>query len=93
MAREYRQRTAEQKVAILREVLLEKQPISKVCEEHDLSPTLFYEGQKQFFEHGAAAFAKDRDGQKRQFEKRVEDLEAKLAQGRRHRRGDELGEL
>ena len=46
-------------MAILRRVLLEGQAVSAVCEEHDLSPTLFSTWQKQFFENGAAAFAKD----------------------------------
>ena len=77
--RKYEQRTPEQKVAILKQVLVNKQPISKVCEEHGMSPTLFYEWQKQFFEHGAAAFAKDQDDAKRQLEKKIEHLEARLA--------------
>ena len=74
--REYKQRTGEQKVAILRQVLVEKQAVSKVCEEHGLSPTLFYEWQRQFFENGAAAFAKDKGGEVRGLEKKVEHLEA-----------------
>jgi transposase len=76
--RDYKQRTPEQKVAILRQVLVEKQPISKVCDEHGMSPTLFYEWQRQFFEHGAAAFSKDQDAEKRQLSKKVEELEARL---------------
>jgi transposase-like protein len=48
-ARRYRQHSAADKVAILRQVLLEGQAVSKVCEEHDVSPTLFYTWQKQFF--------------------------------------------
>ena len=76
--RTYKQRTAEQKVAILRQVLVEKQAISKVCDEHGMSPTLFYEWQKHFFENGAAAFSKDSDGEKRQLEKKVEQLEARI---------------
>ena len=35
---------------------MDGQAISAVCEEHDLSPTLFYSWQKQFFENGPAAF-------------------------------------
>jgi len=46
----------EQKVAILREHLIEHLPVSDVCEKHHLSPTLFYQWQKTFFENGAAAF-------------------------------------
>ena len=48
--------TAEEKVAILRRHLLEKEPISKLCDEVGLQPTVFYRWQKEFFENGAAAF-------------------------------------
>jgi transposase-like protein len=44
------------KVAILRGHLLENEPISKLCDEHGLQPTVFYRWQKEFFENGAAAF-------------------------------------
>ena len=57
MARQRRHFTPEQKVALLRLHLLEKKPVSDICEEHHLSVTLFYLWQKQFFENGAAAFA------------------------------------
>jgi transposase len=70
-ARRYRQHSAADKVAILRQVLLEGQAVSKVHEEHDLSPTLFYSWQKQFFENGAAAFAKDASAEQRDLERKV----------------------
>ncbi len=48
--------TAEEKVAILRRHLLDHEPISQVCDELGLQPTVFYRWQKEFFENGAAAF-------------------------------------
>src|SRR4051812_48569670 len=48
--------TAEEKVAILRRHLLEQEPVSKLCDELGLQPTVFYRWQKEFFENGAAAF-------------------------------------
>jgi transposase-like protein len=66
-------------VAILRKVLVERQAVSAVCEEHDLAPALFYNWQKQFFENGAAVFAKDASGEQRELERKVEHLEARLA--------------
>ena len=48
--------TAEEKVAILRRHLLSQEPISKLCDELGLQPTVFYRWQKEFFENGAAAF-------------------------------------
>ena len=48
----------EDKIKILRLHLLEKLPISEVCEKYQIIPTQFYQWQKTFFENGAAAFAK-----------------------------------
>jgi transposase-like protein len=50
----------EEKVVILRRHLLEKEPISKLCDELGLQPTVFYRWQKEFFENGAAAFEQKR---------------------------------
>jgi transposase-like protein len=57
MARQRRHFTPEQTVALLRLHLLEKKPVSDLCQEHNLNVNLFYLWQKQFFENGAAAFA------------------------------------
>lgn len=84
MDRERRQFTSAQKVAILREHLLEGVPISAVCERHKINPTLFYRWQGQFFENGAAAFEtpKCRPGRKAEDAqvRKIEALEAKLKQ-------------
>src|ERR1035438_10506246 len=48
--------TPEEKVAILRRHLVEKEPISKLCDELGLQPRVFYRWQKEFFENGAVAF-------------------------------------
>ena len=45
--------TAEEKVAILRRHLLEQEPVSKLCDELGLQPTVFYRWQKELFENGA----------------------------------------
>ena len=44
------------KAAILRRHLIDHVPVSDLCDEHQLSPTLFYAWQKQFFENGPTAF-------------------------------------
>jgi transposase len=79
-ARRYRQHSAADKVAILRQVLLEGQAVAKVCEEHDVSPALFYTWQKQFFENGAAAFAKDASAEQRDVERKVDELRPRVGQ-------------
>ena len=48
--------TPVEKVAILRRNLIDRVPVSDLCDEYQLSPTLFYLWQKQFFENGPAAF-------------------------------------
>ena len=42
---------------ILRLHLLEARPISELCEEHEIHPTLFYQWQKSLFENGTLALA------------------------------------
>ena len=42
-------------MAILREHLIEKVPVSQVCDQHGVSVVNFYNWQQQFFENGAAA--------------------------------------
>ena len=73
--------TGQQKVGILREHLIEKLPVSEVCDKHGLKATAFYRWQKEFFENGAAAFETRRspaDAKTRHLEERVEKLQAKL---------------
>ena len=52
MKKQRKHYTSEEKVAILRRHLLEKEPISKLCDELGLQPTVFYSWQKEFFENG-----------------------------------------
>ncbi len=72
-------RTSQEKVAILKEHLLDKKPVSEVCEAHGLSPGLFYDWLKLFFENGAAAFDKDSSNERRDLERKVSALNDKLA--------------
>jgi len=73
-----RQYTGQEKVSILRKHLLEGQPVSDVCDEHGLNPTVFYRWQQEFFEHGAAAFDRPRANASKAEERRVLALESKL---------------
>jgi transposase len=45
--------TPVEKVAILRRHLIDRVPVSDLCDQYQLQPTLFYLWQKQFFENGA----------------------------------------
>ena len=80
MEKTRRQFTPQQKVAILREHLVEHVPVSDLCDKHKLHPTLFYQWQKAFFENGAAAFEsrRARSQSLSQEEGKIAALEAKL---------------
>jgi len=56
MTTQRRNLTGAEKLAILREHLLEKVPISEVCAKHGIQPSLFYIWQKKLFEEGAVVF-------------------------------------
>jgi len=50
-----RQFTPDEKATILRRHLVDKVPVSDLCDEHRIQPTLFYLWQRQAFEHLSAA--------------------------------------
>ncbi|GJQ27694.1 MAG: hypothetical protein HBSAPP02_27260 [Phycisphaerae bacterium] len=87
MSRARRNFTGAEKMAILREHLIEQAPVSEVCEKHGIQPTVFYQWQKKLFEEGAAVFEQPRAKSSRQQSaeaRRIEALEAKV------RRKDEV---
>lgn len=75
--------TPEEKLSIVRAHLLEKVPVSELCDKHGISPVNFYNWQRQLFENGSLAFerkanaANERRRQDAQQEK-IDKLEAKL---------------
>ena len=78
MARQRKHFAPEEKVSILRRHFIEKIPVSNVCEETGIQPSLFYQWQKQFFENGAAAFQSSSRARHDQNQDRIVALEAKL---------------
>ncbi len=70
--------SGEEKVSILRRHLLEHVPVSDLCDEVGLSPTVFYRWQKEFFENGAAAFQKKARTKPRAEQERIDYLEKKI---------------
>lgn len=76
--------TPEQKMAIVRRHLLEKVPVSDLCEEFGIHAPQYYNWQKQFFENGAGAFERrtNKANARRQEDakdRRIAQLEEKLA--------------
>jgi len=78
VTRKRRKFSGEEKVRILKRHLVDQVPISNLCDEYGLHPTLFYKWQKEFFENGAAAFEGTRNAKERQLEKQNEALKAKI---------------
>jgi transposase-like protein len=70
--------TAEEKVAILKRHLVDKEPISNLCDELALQPTVFYRWQKEFFDNGAAAFQTKARSNHQAEQERIEYLEKKI---------------
>jgi len=56
MSKQRRRFEPSEKVKIIREHLVDKRPLSEVCDQYSIAPTQFYQWQKQFFEQGAAVF-------------------------------------
>ena len=70
--------TPPEKVAILRRHLIDKVPVSDLCDEYQLQPTLFYLWQKLFFENGAAAFEQVRSAPEKHQERTIAALRDKI---------------
>lgn len=79
--RERRVFTAQQKVALVKRHLLEGTAVSDLCDEAQITPTQFYQWQKQLFEGAAAAFEKKpgKISGPSPVERRVAHLEQRLA--------------
>lgn len=86
---ERRHFNGEEKVKILRLHLLEGKPVSDLCEQYKINPSLFYAWQRTFFENGSRAFEATGNARpETRLEKQVEALEARL-----HRKHEVLSEL
>lgn len=78
-----KQFTPEQKVAIVRRHLVEKVPVSDLCDELGIHANQYYNWQKQLFENAAPVFTRrpnKANEKKRQnaAEKKIEQIEKKL---------------
>src|ERR1039457_3776092 len=78
MKKERKDYTGEEKVAILRRHLLDKVPVSDLCDELGLQQTVFHRWQQEFFENGAAAFQVNSRPDHHAEQQRIEFLENKI---------------
>jgi len=83
MSRERKTWGAADKLAILKQYLIEKVPISDLCDRHGMQPSQVYQWQALLFEHGTAAFER-KPGRQGSAEtakdRKIAHLETKLAQ-------------
>ena len=77
-----------EKVRLLKEHLVNGIPVSKICDENQLQPTVFYRWQRQFFKNGAAVFENEQDREAARLKKKIASLEEKVA-----KKNEVLGEL
>jgi len=79
-----------EKMAILRKHLIEKVPVSELCEQYHIAPTAFYHWQKLLFENGGAVFSNGGKAHAKPSdqEEKIAQLEQKL-----QRKAEVLSEL
>jgi transposase-like protein len=80
MNNERRHFTPQDKIAALKRHLLEAVPVSKICDELGIAPTLFYRWQKELFENGHTLFENGRKAKALEDAnvEKIQKLEAKL---------------
>jgi transposase-like protein len=76
--------SAEEKAAILRHHLVDKKPVSDVCDEYGIQPSVFYAWQRQVMDNLASALdggagRRQRNGREEQLSRDNETLQAKLS--------------
>ena len=80
MRKPRRRFTPEEKASILRKHLVEKVPVSDLCDQHGLQPIVLYRWQKEMFDAAPAIFVHKNTGpRKHTHERKIAALEAKLA--------------
>ena len=80
MTKERRRWSAEEKTKLLRRHLIEKIPVSKICEEARLAPSLFHKWQELLFVNAPLALADRRAPDRSLDHQRIEKLEQKIQQ-------------
>ena len=80
--------TPEQKIAILKAHLVDKKPVSDLCDQNGIQPSQFYRWQQEFFERGKLVFENHTEKPSTALERKVTALQEKLT-----RKNDVLAEL
>lgn len=70
--------TAEEKAKILRRHLVDRVAVSDLCEEHGISPAVFYRWQKKLFEGAPSVLERRSPKKEAKSEEKLRTLESKL---------------
>ncbi len=70
--------TSQEKVKILKQHFLEKMPVSNICDEYGIHPSIFYRWQQRFFTNGVSIFENQPRSKELDQAKRIKALEEKL---------------
>jgi transposase len=90
MTKQRRHFSGPEKVAALKRHLVEKVPVSDLCDQLGIAPNLFYRWQKEFFDNGHTAFD---NGRKPKAVEDAKDKTIQLLQAKLQRKNEVLGEL
>ncbi len=82
--------SAQDKMAVLKRHLLEKVPISDLCDELGIAPNQFYRWQRELFENGQVVFESDR---KSKAVESAKDRKIEYLAGKLQRKNEVLAEL
>ncbi len=80
--------TNQEKVMILKQNLVEKKPISEICDKYKLHPSVYHRWQREFFENADKVLVTKTGGEESELLKKVKELEEKLK-----RKNEVLSEL
>jgi transposase-like protein len=78
--KERKRYSPEEKVKQVRRHLIEKVPVSTICQETGITPVMFYRWQDQLFQNGTAAFDNHKPSPRTGEQARIENLEKKIQQ-------------
>jgi len=75
-----RRHTPEQKAALIRQHLVDKKPVSEICDAAQIQPSVFYKWERDLLEAAPSLFANRRTpSREAELEQKIAALEAKLA--------------
>ncbi|MBM4224768.1 MAG: transposase [Gammaproteobacteria bacterium] len=78
MKKQRQYKSAEEKVRLLRLHLIEKQPVSKICEESGVAPTVFYRWQEALFANAALSLENKYRPERNKDQAKIEKLESQI---------------